>query len=53
MATPHCKKCGHIQLAHTGKAGQFSPIPGTAVHLSQGWCLECPPSNPCMEFKEK
>ncbi len=47
-----CSTCKHIKLAHTGNKGQVEVGHGMAIHLDQGWCLQCPNETKCFQFKE-
>lgn len=48
-----CKKCGCIQLAHTGKAGAVPVGHGAVVHVGEAYCLVCiSKQTPCFVFEK-
>lgn len=52
MEQEKCKKCGCIQLAHTGKKGSVNVGFGAVIHCDEGYCIPCvSKSIPCFVFE--
>lgn len=48
-----CKKCGCIQLAHTGKAGSVIVGFGAVVYCGEGYCIPCiNKPTPCFAYEK-